>query len=94
MHSRAALSSWAHCSDCQPIRHWPFLVLSKRVRELALGLPGLFVSHWMEEHLSPRRSVPTHANNTYSSEVNLASSLGDHHRLTSVTRVVKVTGSR
>jgi uncharacterized membrane protein YbhN (UPF0104 family) len=25
----------------------------KRLRELALGLPGLFVSHWMEGHLSP-----------------------------------------
>jgi uncharacterized membrane protein YbhN (UPF0104 family) len=24
--------------------------LSKRVRELALGLPGLFVWHWMEGH--------------------------------------------
>ncbi|HEY7243127.1 MAG TPA: lysylphosphatidylglycerol synthase domain-containing protein [Xanthobacteraceae bacterium] len=34
--------------------------LSKRVRELALGLPGLFVWHWMEGHHLLRRSAPTH----------------------------------
>ena len=68
--------------------------LSKRVRELALGLPGLFVWHWMEGHYLLRRSAPTHANHTCSSEVNLASSLGDRHRPISVTRVVKVAGGR
>jgi putative membrane protein len=36
--------------------------LSKRVRELALGLPGLFVWHWMEGHYLLRRREPTHAN--------------------------------
>jgi len=30
--------------------------LSKRVRELALGLPGLFVWHWIEGHYLLRRS--------------------------------------
>jgi len=30
--------------------------LSKRVRELALGLPGLFVWHWIEGHRLLRRS--------------------------------------
>jgi putative membrane protein len=32
--------------------------LSKRVRELALGLPGLFVWHWIEGHYLLRRSAP------------------------------------
>jgi putative membrane protein len=32
--------------------------LSKRVRELALGLPGLFVWHWIEGHHLLRRSEP------------------------------------
>ncbi len=32
--------------------------LSKRVRELALGLPGLFVWHWIEGHYLLRRSEP------------------------------------
>ena len=35
--------------------------LSKRVRELALGLPGLSVWHWIEGHYLLRRSTPTHA---------------------------------
>jgi hypothetical protein len=30
--------------------------LTKRVRELALGLPGLFVWHWIEGHHLLRRS--------------------------------------
>jgi uncharacterized membrane protein YbhN (UPF0104 family) len=30
--------------------------LSKRVRELILGLPGLFVWHWVEAHYLLRRS--------------------------------------
>jgi hypothetical protein len=30
--------------------------LSKRVRELILGLPGLFVWHWIEGHYLLRRS--------------------------------------
>jgi hypothetical protein len=69
--------------------------LSKRVRELALGLPGLLVWHWVEGHDLLRRNVPTPADHGSSSEVNPAPapapapSLGDHHRLTSVTRVVK-----
>jgi uncharacterized membrane protein YbhN (UPF0104 family) len=32
--------------------------LSKRVRELALGLPGLLVWHWIEGHYLLRRSEP------------------------------------
>jgi putative membrane protein len=32
--------------------------LSKRVRELALGVPGLFVWHWIEGHYLLRRSEP------------------------------------
>jgi hypothetical protein len=32
--------------------------LSKRVRELALGLPGLFVWHWIEGHHLLRRGEP------------------------------------
>jgi putative membrane protein len=32
--------------------------LSKRVRELALGLPGLFVWHWIEGHKFLRRHEP------------------------------------
>jgi uncharacterized membrane protein YbhN (UPF0104 family) len=32
--------------------------LSKRVRELALGLPGLFVWHWIEGHNFLRRREP------------------------------------
>jgi putative membrane protein len=32
--------------------------LSKRVRELALGLPGLFVWHWIEGHRLLRRGEP------------------------------------
>jgi len=32
--------------------------LSKRVRELALGLPGLIVRHWIEGHYLLRRSEP------------------------------------
>jgi putative membrane protein len=35
--------------------------LSKRVRELALGLPGLFAWHWIEGRYLLRRSAPTHA---------------------------------
>jgi putative membrane protein len=34
--------------------------LSKRVRELALGLPGLFVWHWIEGHQLLRRSEQRH----------------------------------
>jgi hypothetical protein len=32
------------------------IALTKRVRELALGLPGLFVWHWIEAHHLLRRS--------------------------------------
>jgi uncharacterized membrane protein YbhN (UPF0104 family) len=32
--------------------------LSKRVRELALGLPGLLLWHWIEGHYLLRRSEP------------------------------------
>jgi hypothetical protein len=45
--------------------------LSKRVRELALGLPG-----------------------GSSSEINPTPSVGGRHRLTSLTRVVKIAGGR
>ena len=31
--------------------------LAKRVRELALGLPGLAVWQWVEGHRSPRRGA-------------------------------------
>ena len=34
------------------------IALSKRVRELALGLPGLFVWHWIEGHQLLRRTAP------------------------------------
>jgi putative membrane protein len=34
------------------------IALSKRVRELALGLPGLFVCHWIEGHRLLRRTAP------------------------------------
>jgi putative membrane protein len=68
--------------------------LSKRVRELALGLPGLSVWHWIEGHYLLRRSTRTHADQGSSSEVNPARSAGDRHRLTSVTRVVKIAGGR
>ena len=45
------------------------IALSKRVRELALGVPGLLVWHWMEGHYLLGRSARAHA-----SEVNLKSS--------------------
>ena len=32
------------------------IALSKRVRELVLGLPGLFVWHWIEGHYLLRQS--------------------------------------
>jgi hypothetical protein len=48
--------------------------LSKRVRELALGLPGLFVWHWMEGHYLLGRSAQAHANASCSSEADLDSS--------------------
>jgi hypothetical protein len=32
--------------------------LSKRVRELALGVPGLLVWHWIEGHYLLRRGAP------------------------------------
>jgi putative membrane protein len=48
--------------------------LSKRVRELALGLPGLFVWHWMEGHYLLGRSARAHANASCSSEADLDSS--------------------
>ena len=35
--------------------------LSKRVRELALGLPGLLVWHWLEAHHLLRRNARDHA---------------------------------
>jgi putative membrane protein len=69
--------------------------LSKRVRELALGLPGLFVWHWIEAHYFLRRSAPRPAERTSSGDINLASSPGDRRRSTSVSKgVVEVTGSR
>jgi len=45
--------------------------LSKRVRELALGLPGLFVWHWLEGHYLLRPGAPTHANDVGPNAVNL-----------------------
>jgi putative membrane protein len=45
--------------------------LSKRVRELALGVPGLFVWHWIEAHYLLRRCAPRHADDTRPSEVQL-----------------------
>jgi putative membrane protein len=55
------------------------IALSKRVRELALGLPGLAVWHWTEGHDLLRRSVPARADPAKTSNINLASSLGDGH---------------
>ena len=57
--------------------------LSKRVRELALGLPGLFVWHWIEGHALLRRSTSTPP-----------ASLGDGHRRSTLTRVLKLGGGR
>ena len=34
------------------------IALAKRVRELALGLPGLIVWQWIEGHNLPRRGQP------------------------------------
>jgi putative membrane protein len=39
--------------------------LSKRVRELAWGLPGLFVWHWIEGHYLLRRSGPSPAQHSH-----------------------------
>jgi uncharacterized membrane protein YbhN (UPF0104 family) len=46
------------------------IALSKRVRELALGLPGLFVWHWIEGHQLLRRSAPTHVEEAEISDIN------------------------
>src|SRR6516225_2625817 len=46
------------------------IALSKRVRELALGLPGLFVWHWIEGHQLLRRSAPTHGEEAEISDIN------------------------
>jgi putative membrane protein len=47
------------------------IALSKRVRELALGLPGLFVWHWIEGHQLLRRTAPTHADEAPPSDLNM-----------------------
>jgi hypothetical protein len=31
------------------------ILFSRRVRELALGVPGLLVRHWLETHQLPRQ---------------------------------------
>jgi putative membrane protein len=48
------------------------IALSKRIRELALGLPGLFVWHWIEGHQLLRRTVPAHADEAAPSDLNLS----------------------
>ncbi len=50
--------------------------LSKRVRELALGLPGLFVWHWIEGHYLLRRGEASHADHNNPSDVEFVSSPG------------------
>jgi len=56
--------------------------LSKRVRELALGLPGLFVWHWIERHQLLRRGAPGPA------DPNMAALPGDRRRLACVGKGV------
>jgi uncharacterized membrane protein YbhN (UPF0104 family) len=51
--------------------------LTKRARELALGLPGLLFWHWIEGRYLLHRSEPRHADRTASSDLNLVTSLGD-----------------
>ena len=54
--------------------------LSKRVRELALGLPGLFVWHWIEAHYLLRRGDAERKLITAAPvRVNPARSAGDRH---------------
>jgi putative membrane protein len=61
--------------------------LSKRARELALGLPGLLVWHWIERHYLLRRGPPGPA------DPNMASLPGGRGRLTRVGKgVFEVTG--
>jgi putative membrane protein len=48
--------------------------LSKRVRELALGLPGLLVWHWLEAHHLLRRGAQEHPDRIEASELGLISS--------------------
>jgi putative membrane protein len=50
--------------------------LSKRARELALGLPGLFVWHWIEAHYLLRGGEPNQAHDNNSSRVSAVSSPG------------------
>jgi putative membrane protein len=69
--------------------------LSKRVRELSLGLPGLFVWHWIEGHCLLRRAESQHAYHNNSSDVSLAPSLGGRRRLTGISHgILNVTGGR
>jgi putative membrane protein len=53
--------------------------LSKRVRELALGLPGLLVWHWLEAHHLLRRSARDQSDRVKASELGLISSSGGRH---------------
>jgi len=50
--------------------------LTKRARELAVGLPGLLFWHWIEGRYLLRRSEPRQADHT--ANVNLVNSLADH----------------
>jgi len=61
---------------------------------IALGLPGLSAWHWIEGHYLLRRITRTHADQGSSSEVNPTPSVGGRHRLTSLTRVVRIAGGR
>ena len=71
------------------------IALSKRVRELALGLPGLFVWHWIETHYLLRGSGDDRADHTSSAELSLVSSLGGGHRTTGISSgVIDITGGR
>jgi len=53
------------------------IALSKRARELALGVPGLFFWHWIEGRYFLRSGEPRQAARTASGDVNLLPSLGD-----------------
>jgi putative membrane protein len=69
--------------------------LSKRVRELALGVPGLLVWHWIEAHYLLRWSAQRPADGTNSADVDLISSPGGRRRSGSLSKgLLKVTGSR
>ena len=71
------------------------IALSKRVRELALGLPGLFVWHWLETHHLLRRTRRDAAEHTSSADIAMAASSGGSDRSAGVrSGVIEITGGR